>query len=155
MVAAMHDPADRLLLLLVTFLLAGQVKGVTGPGLPTVGVGLLSLAMPPAEAASLVVVPSLVTNVWQMGPGAALSPLVRRLWPMLAGVCLGTWAGAGLLTGAGAALPRRHSAAPSFSTRPPACRRCACRGCPPAPSRGLGRWRAPRPASSPPPPACS
>jgi uncharacterized membrane protein YfcA len=31
-----------------------------------------------------------------MGP--ALAPLVRRLWPMLLGICLGTWLGGGLLT---------------------------------------------------------
>jgi hypothetical protein len=87
---------------IATFLLAGLVKGVTGLGLPTVAVGLLSLVMLPAQAASLVVMPSLVTNIWQMASGPALDPLVRRLWPMLAAVCLGTWAGSGLLTGAGA-----------------------------------------------------
>jgi uncharacterized membrane protein YfcA len=87
---------------IATFLLAGLVKGVTGLGLPTVAVGLLSLVMLPAQAASLVVMPSLVTNIWQMASGPVLDPLVRRLWPMLAAVCLGTWAGSGLLTGAGA-----------------------------------------------------
>jgi uncharacterized protein len=102
MVAAMPEAMDHLTLLLATFLLAGLVKGVTGLGLPTVGVGLLSLAMSPAEAASLVVVPSLLTNIWQMASGPALGAMTRRLWPMLAGVCLGTWAGAGQLTGDGA-----------------------------------------------------
>jgi len=86
-------------LALATFLLAGLVKGVTGLGLPTVGVGLLSLVMTPAEAASLIIVPSLVTNVWQMATGPALGPLLRRLWPMQAAICLGTWAGAGLVGG--------------------------------------------------------
>ena len=38
--------------------------------------GLLAIVMTPAQAASLLVVPSLLTNVWQaMGP--ALAPLVR------------------------------------------------------------------------------
>lgn len=86
-----------------TFLLAGFVKGVIGLGLPTVAMGLLGTAMPPAQAAALLVVPSLVTNLWQMAAGPPLRPLVRRLWPMLAGVCLGTWAGAGWLTGGGGA----------------------------------------------------
>ena len=80
------------------FLLAGFVKGVIGLGLPTISMGLLVLFMPPAEAAALLIVPSLVTNVWQMFAGANLVALVRRLWPVLAGVCLGTWAGAGLMT---------------------------------------------------------
>jgi uncharacterized protein len=98
----MTDLMSQLPALTATFLLAGLVKGVTGLGLPTAGVGLLSLVMPPVQAAALVVVPSLVTNVWQMASGPALGALARRLWPMLAGVCLGTWAGTGLLTGVGA-----------------------------------------------------
>ena len=82
------------------FVLAGLVKGVTGLGLPTVGVGLLSLLVSPAEAAALVVVPALVTNLWQMLAGPALTPLCRRLWPLLGGICVGTWIG-GRLLGAG------------------------------------------------------
>jgi len=50
-------------------------------GLPTVAMGLLGLAMPPVQAAALLVVPSLATNVWQlvadrgsrMEPGSELS----------------------------------------------------------------------------------
>jgi uncharacterized membrane protein YfcA len=83
------------------FLLAGFVKGVIGLGLPTVAVGLLGLLMPPVEAAALLIVPSLITNVWQLAAGPDLRPLLRRLWPLLAGICLGTWAGAGLLAYAG------------------------------------------------------
>ena len=84
------------------FLLAGFVKGVTGLGLPTVAIGLLSLAMPPADAAALLVVPSLVTNVWQLAAGPKFAPLLRRLWPMMLAICVGTWAGSGLLVGSGA-----------------------------------------------------
>jgi uncharacterized protein len=53
------------------FSLAGLVKGVTGLGLPTVGMGVLTLAMPAAQAAALLVVPAFITNAWQMisGPG--------------------------------------------------------------------------------------
>jgi uncharacterized protein len=81
------------------FLLAGLAKGVSGLGLPTVGMGLLGLAMPPAHAAALMVVPALITNIWQMLSGPGLWRLVRRLWLMESGVCLGTWAGAGMMTG--------------------------------------------------------
>ncbi len=82
-----------------TFLLAGFVKGVIGLGLPTVAIGLLGLVMAPAQAASLLIVPSLVTNVWQLAAGPRLVPLLRRLWPMMVGICLGTWADIGLLAG--------------------------------------------------------
>lgn len=84
-------------MMLLTFLCAGFVKGVIGLGLPTVAVGLLGLWMAPAKAASLLVVPSLVTNVWQLLAGPAFMPLLRRFGPMLAGVCAGTWIGAGWL----------------------------------------------------------
>ncbi|MGZ8197008.1 MAG: sulfite exporter TauE/SafE family protein, partial [Burkholderiales bacterium] len=47
-----------------TFGLAGMVKGVIGMGLPIVAMGLLVLFMPPAQAAAVLVVPSLVTNIW-------------------------------------------------------------------------------------------
>lgn len=89
----------QLLWIALIFLPAGLVKGVIGLGLPTIGMGLLALLMPPAEAAALLALPSLVTNVWQMLAGRRLSSIARRLGPMMLGVCLGTWAGAGLMTG--------------------------------------------------------
>lgn len=58
---------------------------------------LLALAMPPAQAAALLILPSLVTNVWQMRPWPTLAPMTRRLWPMQAGVVAGTLGGAWLL----------------------------------------------------------
>lgn len=79
------------------FLLAGFVKGVIGLGLPTVSIGLLGLLMTPAQAAAILVVPSLVTNIWQAAVGGGLLALARRLWPVLAGICIGTFIGAALL----------------------------------------------------------
>lgn len=86
-----------LIIIFVTFLVAGFVKGVIGLGLPTVAVGLLSLVMSPVQAAALLVIPSLVTNVWQLLVGPRFEPLLRRLWPMQLGICIGTWAGMGVL----------------------------------------------------------
>jgi len=75
------------------FVAAGAVKGVVGLGLPTVAMALLALLVAPAHAAVLLIVPSLVTNVWQAGPWRTLSPLLPRLLVLQVGVCLGTWAG--------------------------------------------------------------
>jgi len=87
----------------LTFLLAGFVKGVIGLGLPTIAMGLLGLWLAPLQAAALLLVPSVVTNIVQMaGPG--LGGLLRRLWPMLSGVVLGTVAGWWLWGGLGGAL---------------------------------------------------
>ena len=82
-----------------TFVLAGVVKGVIGMGLPTVAMGLLAVVLPPAEAAALLVIPSLVTNVWQLLAGPSFGALARRLWLMMAGVFVGTIAGIGVLAG--------------------------------------------------------
>ncbi len=87
----------------MVFLLAGAVKGAIGLGLPTISVGLLALVMPPAEAAALLILPSVVTNIAQAS-GPALRPLLARLWPMLAAIVPGTLAGSFVIGGA-AALP--------------------------------------------------
>jgi uncharacterized protein len=81
------------------FLLAGFVKGVIGLGLPTVAIGLLGLVMAPPQAAALLVVPSLATNLWQLAAGPGIRPLLRRFWTMLIGLCVGTWGGGALLHG--------------------------------------------------------
>ncbi len=96
----MTDLLPHALLITGTFLLAGLVKGVIGLGLPTVAMGLLGLAMPPAYAAALLIVPSLVTNVWQLLAGPRFGALFRRLWGMMLGIVAGTLAGSGLITGA-------------------------------------------------------
>jgi uncharacterized membrane protein YfcA len=98
----MQDPWFAILIVAFTFLLAGMVKGIIGMGLPTVAMGLLGLVMPPVEAAALLVVPSLVTNVWQLVAGPSFIALLRRFATLMVGVCLGTAAGIGLLTGGSA-----------------------------------------------------
>jgi len=89
------------LLLLVTasFLLAGFVKGALGLGLPTVSMGLLAVSMPPAQAIAIVIVPAIVTNIWQTFGGPHLRDIFRRLWPLLIGTAAGIWLNAGSLTG--------------------------------------------------------
>lgn len=95
-------PGWLLVLIAAVFAWGGFVKGVIGLGLPTLVMGVLSVAMPAAEAAALLVVPALLTNVWQIG-GPGLVALLRRLAPMLLGVCAGVWAGADWLARSGPA----------------------------------------------------
>ncbi|MBV7500026.1 MULTISPECIES: sulfite exporter TauE/SafE family protein [unclassified Achromobacter] len=89
----LFDPV--LLAAVVTvFVLAGVVKGVVGLGLPTISMALLALVMAPAQAAALLIVPSLITNLWQALPWVTLRGVLRRIAGMQAGVCAGTVAGA-------------------------------------------------------------
>jgi len=91
---------DVVALAILTFLIAGLVKGVIGLGLPSIAIGLLALLMSPAQAAALMIFPSLVTNVWQMFVGSYLLVLLRRMWSLLAMSALGVWLGGGILTSA-------------------------------------------------------
>jgi uncharacterized membrane protein YfcA len=91
---------DHLLIIIAAaFLLAGFVKGVIGLGLPTVSMGLLAVTMAPGQAIAIVIVPAIVTNVWQTFGGPYLRDIMRRLWPLMAGTVIGIWLNAGLLTG--------------------------------------------------------
>lgn len=83
--------AMQVSMVVAVFALAGVVKGVTGMGLPTVAMSLLGLWMLPAQAAALLVLPSLATNVAQCR-GPHLKQLTRRLWPgWLAIVAVTVW----------------------------------------------------------------
>jgi hypothetical protein len=88
-----------LLFISAVFLLAGFVKGVVGLGLPTVAMGLLATTMAPSQALAIVIVPAVITNIWQTFVGPYLPDIMRRLWPLLAGTALGIWLNAGSLTG--------------------------------------------------------
>jgi uncharacterized membrane protein YfcA len=88
-----------LILIAAAFLLAGFVKGVIGLGLPTVSMGLLAVTMQPSHALAIVIVPAVVTNIWQTFVGPYLRDIIRRLWPLMAGTVVGIWLNASMLTG--------------------------------------------------------
>ncbi len=80
------------------FLLGGLVKGVVGFGLPTITLGLLALTRPLPEAMTLVLAPTIATNIWQALAGGQLRPTLRRLKGFLLLSGLGTLAGTALLS---------------------------------------------------------
>lgn len=93
----MGSGVEIYVVVLATFFAAGIVKGVTGMGLPTLAMGVLGAFISPLAAASLLIVPSLVTNVWQLVAGPSFLELLRRLWPMMLAITVGTVVGASLL----------------------------------------------------------
>lgn len=88
-----------LLLCILIFVLAGLTKGVLGLGLPTVAMSLLALLMTPVEAAALLLIPSLLTNVWQFCAGPSPWPTFTRLLPLQLALVPGTLLSIPLLTG--------------------------------------------------------
>lgn len=104
----MSDQAVLLILAIAaTFFAAGLVKGATGMGLPTVAMGVLGALISPTAAAALLLVPSFVTNVWQLFRGPRFGTLIRRLWSMMTTLVIGTVAGSSLLATGGGALTTR------------------------------------------------
>lgn len=91
---------ETLILLSCTFALAGFVKGVVGLGLPTVSLALLTVVLGLKDAMALMLIPSIVTNIWQALVGGAFLAIVKRIWSLLLAAGVGVWIGAGWLAGA-------------------------------------------------------
>lgn len=72
------------------FAIAGMIKGTIGLGLPAVSMGLLSLVISPFQAATLLIIPSMVTNFWQLFSEGHVWRLVRRFYPLLLGIMIGS-----------------------------------------------------------------
>jgi len=77
-------------LIMAAFLLAGTLKGVVGLGLPTLSLALLTPVIGVHAAMTAILLPSFLTNAWQALTGPDLGGLLRRLWPLLVGLCIGT-----------------------------------------------------------------
>lgn len=90
--------------IIATFFVAGLVKGVTGMGLPTVAMGILGAMLSPLTAAGLLLVPSFITNVWQLLAGPRWGALLARLWSMMLAIVIGTLAGSIFLAGGSSSL---------------------------------------------------
>lgn len=67
-------------------------------GLPTFAIGILGLVIPPVEAAAMLVLPALITNIWQLFAGPSFKVFAKRFTTLLIGVCVGTPIGVGFIT---------------------------------------------------------
>ncbi len=62
----MTDHEFLIVFSVITFLIAGLVKGTIGIGMPTAAIGLLSQVIDAKTAVALVVFPTFISNAWQM-----------------------------------------------------------------------------------------
>lgn len=74
------DTVETLIFGGVVLLAAGSIKGFVGLGLPTIAMALLTLRLDPRAAVSLVLLPMLLSNLWQMTRGPHLGRILRTYW---------------------------------------------------------------------------
>ena len=79
-------------------LLAGLLKGTIGVGFQTVGIAFLTIITNLPNAIALLLIPSLVTNLWQAGVGGKLIIILIRLWPLIITASMMVWFGSIALT---------------------------------------------------------
>lgn len=72
-------------------LAAGTIKGLTGIGLPTVSISLLTLTLEPRMAITLIMAPMLVTNAWQVWRMGETRRALRTYGPFAATLALGVF----------------------------------------------------------------
>ncbi|MEM7194265.1 MAG: sulfite exporter TauE/SafE family protein [Pseudomonadota bacterium] len=67
---------------MLVFLVAGTIKGTFGIGLPIAAIGLMSQFIEPRLAVTLVVMPIIVSNAWQIFRAGDVVRAVRQYWPL-------------------------------------------------------------------------
>jgi len=78
------------------FIVAGIAKGAIGMGMPPIAIGLMSFALPLESAIAIMVMPTMVTNIWQAIYGGGFRPLMHRFGTMATTAMVGIL-GVGLL----------------------------------------------------------
>jgi uncharacterized protein len=72
------------------FVLGGVVKGTLGVGLPMFVIPILSHSMPPARAIAILMLPVLVSNLWQLLQSGISRQGVKRFLPLVIGLVITT-----------------------------------------------------------------
>ena len=80
----------------LAFLAGGIVKGVISLGLPLIAVPLLMFVVDVKVAIALLMVPLVLSNVLQAVEGEGTAALLRRFWPLLLALAVGTLIGTAL-----------------------------------------------------------
>ena len=92
---------EILALVTATFLIGGAIKGIIGLGLPVVALAFMAPVLGLEQAMGIMLVPCVLTNVWQAVTGPDFMGLLRRLWTFLVASLAGTWFGVSVLAKTG------------------------------------------------------
>ncbi len=79
----------QIVVIAAAFVVAGVAKGASGLGLPPIAIGLMSFAVPLDSAIAIMVLPTMVTNVWQAIYGGGFQVLMRRFGVMAVAAMIG------------------------------------------------------------------
>jgi uncharacterized membrane protein YfcA len=85
----------------LAFVVAGTVKGLSGIGMPTAAIALITLFEGPRVAIALVLFPMLASNLWQMWRGGEIRRTAQRYWLFAIVLLSGVTATAFVTAGAG------------------------------------------------------
>lgn len=80
----------------LAFVAGGLVKGIISIGLPLVALPLLTFVVDIKTAIALLMVPLIVSNLLQAVEGKGTVALLRRFWPLLLSLAVGTLIGTAL-----------------------------------------------------------
>ena len=94
----MHLPLISLAAILAALFVAGTTKGLLGIGMPIIAVPLLNLIVDLRVTVALLAIPLIITNIPQAIQGDRIPVVLRRLYPILAGMVVGVAIGVTILS---------------------------------------------------------
>lgn len=94
----MQLPLISLVAVLIALVVAGMTKGLLGIGMPIIAVPLLNLIVDLRVTVALLAIPLIITNIPQAVQGERIPVVLRRLYPILAGMVVGVAVGVTILS---------------------------------------------------------
>jgi len=94
----LQPTTENILIISLVFLIAGFIKGVIGFGLPSVALALLTTMIGLKAAISILVLPALLTNLWQGFSGGRTLEIAKKIKSYLIFASIFTWVGVEFLS---------------------------------------------------------
>lgn len=82
----------------LAMMLGGLIKGTLGIGTPLLTVPMMAMVLPAHMAVTMMIVPVIVANLWQVREASDPAATVLRFWPAFAALCVGAWFGVKILS---------------------------------------------------------
>ncbi|MFK7994473.1 MAG: sulfite exporter TauE/SafE family protein [Granulosicoccus sp.] len=77
------EPLQLLTVAVVVYFVAGVIKGTLGIGFPTAAVSLLAQVTDARTAITLVIMPMLITNLWQVLRAQKFLSVIKQMWLLI------------------------------------------------------------------------